>query len=222
MITKIKPKTTTIGTNRNDFRNAPEDTIQEQQRMPKLSSAKLSVAENNISVPPRTGFSIQIPESVRNEKGIHLQFSIKPVEVVDITIELNKQPEKPIFPDSGVATFKDVVIHNAPVDDTLPAEPIQKPEPLEKIFTDNVLYAKMIDGSEKLIQTPQLFSSEKTQIDIFQVLAITFCTTFYHFAVRFIFAAFLDFTHNKNMLQFYDYKKSGFEKNLLKKNYINF
>ncbi|MBQ5849176.1 MAG: flagellar filament capping protein FliD [Treponema sp.] len=166
MITKIKPKTTTIGTNRNDFRNAPEDTIQEQQRMPKLSSAKLSVAENNISVPPRTGFSIQIPESVRNEKGIHLQFSIKPVEVVDITIELNKQPEKPIFPDSGVATFKDVVIHNAPVDDTLPAEPIQKPEPLEKIFTDNVLYAKMIDGSEKLIQTPQLFSSEKTQIDI--------------------------------------------------------
>lgn len=166
MITKIKPKTTTIGTTRNDFRNAPEDTIQEQQRMPKISSAKLSVAENNITVPPRTGFSIQIPESVRNEKGIHLQFSIKPVEVVDITIELNKQPEKPIFPDSGVATFKDVVIHNAPVDDTLPSEPIQKPEPLEKIFTDNVLYAKMIDGSEKLIQTPQLFSSDKTQIDI--------------------------------------------------------
>ena len=165
MITKIKPQTTTIGSTRNDFRT-PEDTVQEQARMPKINSSKLIVSDNNITVPPRTGFSIQIPNNVTNEKGNHLQFSIKSKEVQDITIELNKQPEKPIFPESGIASFKDVIIHNAPVDDTLPTETLIKPEPLEKITTDNVLYVKMIDGSEKLIQTPSLFTSNETTIDI--------------------------------------------------------
>lgn len=165
MITKIKPQTTTIGLTRNDFRT-PEDTVQEQARMPKINSSKLIVSDNNITVPPRTGFSIQIPNNVTNEKGNHLQFSIKSKEVQDITIELNKQPEKPIFPESGIASFKDVIIHNAPVDDSLPTETLIKPEPLEKITTDNVLYVKMIDGSEKLIQTPSLFTSNETTIDI--------------------------------------------------------
>lgn len=165
MITKIKPKTTTIGSTRNEFRT-PENSVQEQARMPKINSSKLIVSDNNITVPPRAGFTIQIPSNITNEKGIHLQFSIKSKEVQDITIELNKQPEKPIFPESGIASFKDVVIHNAPVDDTLPAETLTKPEPLEKITTDNILYVKMLDGSEKLIQTPSLFTSNETTIDI--------------------------------------------------------
>ena len=63
MITKIKPQTTTIGLTRNDFRT-PEDTVQEQARMPKINSSKLIVSDNNITVPPRTGFSIQIKKGI--------------------------------------------------------------------------------------------------------------------------------------------------------------
>jgi len=52
--------------------------------------------------------------------------------------------------------------------------------------------------------------------------AITFCTTFYHFAVRFIFAAFLDFTHNKKMLRFYDYKNNWFQEKPFEKKLYKF
>lgn len=67
-----------------------------------------------------------------------------------------------------------------------------------------------------------IYFYKKTQIDIFQVLAITFCTTFYHFAVRFIFAAFLDVTRNKNMLQFYNYKKKWFREKPFEKKLYKF
>ena len=67
-----------------------------------------------------------------------------------------------------------------------------------------------------------IYFYKKTQIDIFQVLAITFCTTFYHFAVRFIFAAFLDVSRNKNMLQFYDYKKKWFREKPFEKKIYKF
>lgn len=165
MIVRVKPKTIEFGANRNDYRNV-QQTVQEQLRMPQISASNLKMADGNIIVPPRGGYSLNIPDSVSEMQNGHIQFTITKEDVADITIALNKQESNPVLPDSGSASFKDVTIINVPVDANLPPEPQKKPEPLDSISTNDVLFVKMKDGSEKQISTPNLLSETETKIDI--------------------------------------------------------
>lgn len=165
MIIRVKPKTIEFGTNRNDYRNIQPETP-EQERLPQLSAANLKISGENVVVPPRGGYALSIPETVLGTPGTHIQFAIKKQDATDITVALNKQESKPVFPDSGTATFKDVTIRNAPIDASLPPEPEKKIKPLDPISTSDVLFVKMKDGSEKHISTPGLLSGEETKIDI--------------------------------------------------------
>lgn len=165
MIIRVKPKTIEFGTNRNDYRNIQPETP-EQERLPQLSAANLKISGENVVVPPRGGYALSIPETVLGTPGTHIQFAIKKQDATDITVALNKQESKPVFPDSGTATFKDITIRNAPIDASLPPEPEKKIKPLDPISTSDVLFVKMKDGSEKHISTPGLLSGEETKIDI--------------------------------------------------------
>lgn len=165
MIIRVKPKTIEFGTNRNDYRNIQPETP-EQERLPQISAANLKISGENVVVPPRGGYALSIPETVLGTPGTHIQFAIKKQDATDITVALNKQESKPVFPDSGTATFKDVTIRNAPIDASLPHEPEKKIKPLDPISTSDVLFVKMKDGSEKHISTPGLLSGEETKIDI--------------------------------------------------------
>lgn len=165
MIIRVKPKTIEFGTNRNDYRNIQPETP-EQERLPQISAANLKISGENVVVPPRGGYALSIPETVLGTPGTHIQFAIKKQDATDITVALNKQESKPVFPDSGTATFKDITIRNAPIDASLPPEPEKKIKPLDPISTSDVLFVKMKDGSEKHISTPGLLSGEETKIDI--------------------------------------------------------
>lgn len=165
MVVKIKPKSTELGTNRNDYRAVP-DTPSEQNRLPKISSNNIRVANSTVTVPPRGGYSLKIPDSVLETPNNHLQFKISKTEVADITIALNKGVERPQFPESGTASYRDVTIINSPVDALLPPEPAVKPEPVESITTNDVLFAVMKDGSEQQISTPNLLESDEISVDI--------------------------------------------------------
>ena len=165
MIIRVKPKTIEFGTNRNDYRNIQPETP-EQERLPQISAANLKISGENVVVPPRGGYALSIPETVLGTPGTHIQFAIKKQDATDITVALNKQESRPVFPDSGTATFKDVTIRNAPIDASLPPEPEKKIKPLAPISTSDVLFVKMKDGSEKHISTPGLLSGEETKIDI--------------------------------------------------------
>lgn len=165
MIIRVKPKTIEFGTNRNDYRNIQPETP-EQERLPQISAANLKISGENVVVPPRGGYALSIPETVLGTPGTHIQFAIKKQDATDITVALNKQESKPVFPDSGTATFKDVTIRNAPIDASLPPEPEKKIKLLDPISTSDVLFVKMKDGSEKHISTPGLLSGEETKIDI--------------------------------------------------------
>ena len=165
MIIRVKPKTIEFGTNRNDYRNIQPETP-EQERLPQISAANLKISGENVVVPPRGGYALSIPETVLGTPGTHIQFAIKKQDATDITVALNKQESRPVFPDSGTATFKDVTIRNAPIDASLPPEPEKKIKPLDPISTSDVLFVKMKDGSEKHISTPGLLSGEETKIDI--------------------------------------------------------
>lgn len=165
MVIRVKPKTIEFGANRNDYRNIQPIEL-EQQRMPQLTASTIKVQGNKVTVPPRSGYTLNIPDSAKNIPNTHFQFTITKEDVTDITVALNKMDSRPVLPDSGIASFRDVVITNAPADAALPAEPAKKPEPLESISTNDVLFVKLSDGSEKMISTPNLLSQTETKIDI--------------------------------------------------------
>lgn len=165
MIIKIKPKTETLATSKQDLRLI-ENNIQEQNRIPRLSLNNISIENKQIYIPPRSGFSVSIPENIRNIKSNHIQFEIKTNQVTDITVELNSKPEKPQMPKSGIASFKDVTIYNAPLNTSIPEEIKIPLETVDPIKSNNLIYIIMNDGTEKEFPTPQLLTSEKNIIDI--------------------------------------------------------
>ena len=163
MIVRIKPKTIEFGTSRGELRPAPSMPL-EQQGLPTVSANKISVENGKTTIPPRNGFSIDIPKVVKENSNNHIQFSIQKTKVQDITEELNKAEQRPVFPEPGTVSFKDVTIFNEGVDADLPPEPEVKPLPLEPVETNDVLFALFNDGTEKAI--PLSDASDEVQVDL--------------------------------------------------------
>lgn len=166
MIQKAKPKTISFGAAQNELTLPSEDNSTEQSRMPALSLKEVKSDGKTVTVPPRGGYKIAIPDSVKEMPNYHISLTITQKDTPDITTALNATPPRPIFPDTGTASFKDITIRNSPVDASLPAEPAEKLEPLEKIETSAVLFAIMNDGTEKQIPTNGILSAPETKLDI--------------------------------------------------------
>ena len=60
------------------------------------------------------------------------------------------------------------------------------------------------------------------KIEIFLTLAITFCTTFYHFAIRLFMGFLLNTNHNNFIKKFYNYKNAWFKEKPFEKNLYKF
>lgn len=167
MITKIKPKSVEFAQNKSELKVPQKDeNITEQTRIPSVSNQKISLTNGKINVPPRSGFTVSVPEKALENPQNHIQFTISKNQVEDITLDLNKIPEKPVMPDAGNANFKDVTIFNAPVENNLQNMPEQKLEPVEIISDKNVLFAIFKDGTEKLIETNDIFDKNEVKIDL--------------------------------------------------------
>lgn len=166
MITKIKSKGVQFASSKSEFTQADNRDTSEQPNMPRISMQSVSVSDGNTKVPPRSGFTVKIPESIKEDSDAHIRFSIIREDTEDITKELNKQPPQPILPDSGRANFKDITIYNSPVDSALPQTAAEHFEPLREIHDNNIVFAVMQDGTEKPLPIGSTAPNSKTEIDI--------------------------------------------------------
>ena len=145
---------------------ADNNNSDEQANMPKISMQNVSTADGNTKVPPRSGFTVKIPDTIRDDADAHIRFSITKEDTEDITKELNKQSPHPILPDSGSANFKDITLYNSPVDTALPQTVAEHFEPLREIRDNNIIFAVMQDGTEQPLPLGNLNVNSKTEIDI--------------------------------------------------------
>ncbi len=169
MIIRVKPKTTSFLTSRNEVRNIQnkgDAALSEQEGIPELSEKNIRVKEETVSVPPRGAFSVNIPESALKKAGARISFTIQAEPVEDITIELNKRSLKPDIPEAGSASFRDITIFNSPFDTQLPETPDLPAEPLEEILTKSVLFAIQKNGKEVEIPLSKLFDQDNPKIEI--------------------------------------------------------
>ena len=192
MIIKVKPKTTEFATSKKELQVPAKslENITEQKGLPSVSNREISISNEKINVPPRSGFSVKIHEDAIKNKENHIQFTITRKQVEDITDELNKIPEKPELPDAGNASFKDVTIYNSPFSLNIQDEQLVPKEKIDSVQTNDILYIIMKDGSEKLIETPDILTKENTTIDLklqdfssISAITIRNRNTGYHFEI---------------------------------------
>lgn len=165
MISSIKSDVHDFGGKRNEISNI-QNSQKSQTRMPALSINSVQIEEDGIKVNPRGAYQINLPQQVKNNQKLHLSFTIKALNVQDITEELNKVPEEPAIPEAGFAEFGGITINNSISNTLLPRSDAKNSIPLEPIFATNVIYAVMEDGSEKIIQSDNIFSENGENIDI--------------------------------------------------------
>lgn len=169
MISKVVSKTDTLGNKASDIKPLPTNFSETKETlMPSLTSESVKVTDNGIALPPRSGFTMNIPESVKVNPNSTFEFTLSVEETKDITIDLNERANAPELPDSGYVQFKDVRIDNNPSDTTLPIDNTPK-EILDPIENSSFLFIRKTDGTEEAISIPSETDSEnlkKIKIDL--------------------------------------------------------
>ena len=138
----------------------------EQKGMPPLTKTFVEYDEEtgHFTVPPRSGFTLNIPEEYLETASEVFEFSYSTEAVEDLTEELNiKRTTRPELPDVGIATFKtiteSVTVENEQSETSLPEV---SDEALIPITNQEDFFVHNKDGSEIKIDTAQLKTDEET------------------------------------------------------------
>ena len=134
----------------------------EQEGLPPLTKTFVEVDEETgrIVVPPRSGFTLSVPEEFLAIPSEMFEFTYSTQEVEDLTEELNiKRTTRPELPEAGIATFKTVTVQNEQTETDLPSIPVN---PLVPVLGHEDFYIHNKDGSEVKIETAALRLDEET------------------------------------------------------------
>lgn len=144
IIGPVKPQGITAGTQNSEIKEVGKlfTPANDQAGIPEISVKKVSANENGITVPPRSGFALEIPENLKANAS--LAFTIDSYPVTDITGEINEAISRPALPDAGTAEFGGITVSNEPSETALPRPEFQGP--VNPVEDDRVVYVRLADG----------------------------------------------------------------------------
>ncbi|WP_407425951.1 flagellar filament capping protein FliD [Treponema sp.] len=170
LIEKNKKEVTQFGLSLKEY-TSPVDEKQlvnpkipdiEQDGMPAITNEAVTLDSENqkFIIPPRSGFTINIPSEFLSTASENFEFSFSQQEVEDITEALNiKRTTRPELPEAGKATFETITVQNEQSETNLPPVP---QDPLVPITNHADFYVHNKDGSEVQVETESLKSDETT------------------------------------------------------------
>ncbi|MBP5402862.1 MAG: flagellar filament capping protein FliD [Treponema sp.] len=166
MIKKADSAKEVFGKNFSEIKQPVNLIDVEQEGLVQISNAGVQMTEEGISVPPRGGFSIEIPADIAKDDTKTISFSVKAHNVHDITSSDAENISGPDLPDSGNVTFKNITIDNNPLSVDLPQD--SKPQvKLSPVKNDSVLFAHFEDGTERELKlTDDVFSENGSTLKI--------------------------------------------------------
>ncbi|MBQ8013546.1 MAG: flagellar filament capping protein FliD [Treponema sp.] len=170
IVEKSKKDVTSFGTSLSEFESPIDESTlvnskiseTEQEGMPPLTKTFVDFDESSgkIIVPPRSGFTLSIPEEYRSITSEVFEFSYSTEQVEDLTEELNiKRTTRPELPNVGIATFESITVENEQIETNLP--PVST-EPLLPITGHEDFYIHNSDGSEVKLESAGLSIDSET------------------------------------------------------------
>lgn len=173
MITPIRDETASFGTKAEEIKTVPVKDFGDGERMPALSKNGVTLKNDIYTLEPRGAFRLDIPDSIKNNKNLHVSFTLHAEETEDITIAINETATAPVIPSGGFAEFGGIEIENFN-SESLVKIPEVPPAPLEEINSERIIYALMKDGTEKLIPTRDVLNKDvKIDLDLNEYDGIT-------------------------------------------------
>lgn len=165
MIQKVEGEKDIFGSTLSEIKVPENVSPLEQEGMPFITSSFVKMTEDGISIPPRGGFTINVPGNISKDTTKTLIFTVKAKEINDITDAANSKPTEPDLPDPGNVTFQNITIDNNQSSYELPGT--QAPKiPLESIRTDSVLFARFEDSTERELKITDAFSEGGSTVKV--------------------------------------------------------
>lgn len=165
MIQKVEGEKDIFGSTLSEIKVPENVSPLEQEGMPFITSSFVKMTEDGISIPPRGGFTINVPGNISKDTTKTLIFTVKAKEIADITDAANSKPTEPDLPDPGNVTFQNITIDNNQSSYELPGTQAPK-VPLESIRTDSVLFARFEDGTERELKITDAFSDSGSTVKV--------------------------------------------------------
>lgn len=166
MVQKVISEKDTFGKNFSEIKAPTNVSILEQTGLPQVTSTSVKISDIGISVPPRGGFTIDVPKNISNDSTKTLSFTVKAQNIVDITDAINSKPTEPILPEPGNVTYQHITIDNNQSSIELKKEETPK-EPLTPIKTNSVLFTQYEDGTEQELNISEdAFTNNGSKIKI--------------------------------------------------------
>lgn len=165
MIQKVEGEKDIFGSTLSEIKVPENVSPLEQEGMPFITSSFVKMTEDGISIPPRGGFTINVPGNISKDTTKTLIFTVKAKEIADITDAANSKPTEPDLPDPGNVTFQNITIDNNQSSYELPGTQAPK-VPLESIRTDSVLFARFEDGTERELKITDAFSESGSTVKV--------------------------------------------------------
>lgn len=155
MIQPVKSESVTFGSAQSTWKTPDTKDSVEQQGMPALSKDKVTTDGKTITVPPRGGIELDIPDGVKSNPEQKIAFTLSQKDTDDITQALNRKANGPTLPYPGGIEFKGVSVSNNQSTTLLsPQEQVQQ-EPVTPITDGNNVFVKNSDGTESPVDTAQ-------------------------------------------------------------------
>ena len=165
MISPVKSSTTAFGATASEVKQVTYKETNKQSSMPEISVTRTQITENKVTVKPRGGYEVTVPQNAANNSNTHITFTVKATAIDDITEEINNTAAEPVIPEAGFAEFGGISIQNSQSETLLPKS-TQKVEPVDPVTTKNIFYAVFNDGTERVISTPDILNEKEQTIDV--------------------------------------------------------
>ena len=163
MLADVPVEKTEFSSSISEYKSAQTKDLKSQQGMPAISKDNVRIQDSTITVLPRGGVEIPIPESVQADRTQQISFTFAEEDTEDITEEINAGANGPNLPDAGGISFGGIFINNNPSDSTVQTPATQqKPVQLKPISDDRMLFVKTKDGIEFAVDLDEFEPDSET------------------------------------------------------------
>ncbi len=165
MVTETLPESSRLSSDLSKYSSPTTIDSEIQNGLPIISKKDVKTDGKTITIPPRGGIEIPIPEDAKNYADGKIEFSFKAEVGDDITEELNFGFKNPFMPSPGYVEYRGVTVYNADNETTLQSE--VSSEPLVPVEDNRYVFIKNSDGSEQELPSDNItYSDGKTKVVI--------------------------------------------------------
>ena len=147
MVTETIPESEKLPSDLSKFSAPSTLDLGNQVGIPTITKKDVKTDGKTITIPPRNGIEIPIPENARNYGDGKIEFSFKAETVDDITDELNFGFSMPDMMSPGYVEYRGVTVYNEENETTLETGG-ESSTPLVPVEDKRYVFVKNADGTE--------------------------------------------------------------------------